>query len=379
MVYLERGDTMKRYIFLSVLCMFFANAMYAQLTKSQEGYLERKIAEAEAKQKKSVEAEKEKEREKERKKEQRHEQQRRQHEAQFNRQMNNLNSVSAEDYMTGQKQQTGGKGFQATTSKQGGSPTTPVANKRKTTNLSQTRNNNGSNSNRSRNTGSLINSGGNYTGDRYAIKPAGFGNTQQQAQVRKSANEYRYQYTMRQPKGKPNGNPVVTNLRRQQTAPKVSVQSYQASNQQNPQHVGNVQAQQQKPVQKKVWMENGKLVLDTSKGPIYSNLQQSYSSPDLARVDTRRIDYSTEIGNTTVYNLPEEAYHLSDRNNKITSANVKQIANDEKTQASLYQKMRQDALDGFSSFENRQKWEDIYDFGYHRTVTTSRTVTKKRN
>lgn len=371
---------MKRLIIISVMSIAFSNAMYAQLTKSQEGYLERKIAEAEAKQKKAAEEAREKEREKERKKEQRHEQQRREHEAQFNRQINNLNSVSAEDYMTGPKQQTGGKGFQATTSKQGGSPTTPVANKRKTTNLSQTRNNNGSNSNRSRNTGSLINSGGNYTGDRYAIKPAGFGNTQQQAQVRKSANEYRNQYTTRQPKGKPNGNPVVTNLRRQQTAPKVSVQSYQASNQQNPQHVGNVQAQQQKPVQKKVaWMENGKLVLDTSKGPIYSNLQQSYSSPDLARVDTRRIDYATEIHNITVYNLPEEAYHLSDRNNKITSANVRQRSNDTRTEAEQYKKMRQDALDGFSSFDNRQKWEDIYDYGYHKTVTTSRTVTKKRN
>lgn len=144
--------------------------------------------------------------------------------------------------------------------------------------------------------------------------------------------------------------------------------------------MGNVQVQQQKTVQKEVaWMENGKLVLDTSKGPIYSNLQQSYSSPDLARVDTRRIDYSTEIGNTTVYNLPEEAYNLSDRNNKITSANVRQRSNDTRTEAEQYKKMRQDAMSGFSSFDNRQKWENIYDYGYHRTITTSRKVTKKRN
>lgn len=252
--------------------------------------------------------------------------------------MNNLNSVSADDYMTGPRQQTGTKGFQATTYKQGESPTTPVANKRKTTNPRQTSNNNGSNSIRSRNTGALINSGGNYTGDRYNIKQAGFGNTQQQAQVRKSANEYRNQYTMRQQKGKPNGKPIVTNLRQQQTAPKISVQTVQAS----------------KPINIK---------------------PQSSSSSDLKPVDTRKIDYATEIHNITVYNIPDEAYHLSDRDNKIQST----YAGPGRTTLQQAQLMNKDRMNGFSSFNNRQKWEDIYSYEYYKTVKTSRTVTKKRN
>lgn len=369
---------MKKVVFLSVLSILVTNAMYAQLTKSQEGYLERKIAEAEAKHKKSVEAEKKKERETE----QRHEQQRIQHEAQFNRQMNNLNSVTAEDFLNTPQQQTGVKGFQATTYKAEGNLKAPVSTPRKNAKNHQTSNNGGRN-----NFGTPSYSGNNYSGDRYDFKHAGFGNTQQnRQQVRVPASQIRGKYKPRRTM-----NQSVVNLQNTTQKPKVKVQGSQQQRNvvQSPQQPRSVQGAEKVHTSQKqqvtgtsvnnkiAWMENGKIVLDTSK-PIY-RYPQSSSSSDLKPVDTRRIDYATKIHNITVYNLPEEAYNLSDRNNKITSANVRQRSNDTRTEAEQYKKMRQDAMSGFSSFDNRQKWEDIYDFGYHRTVTTSRTVTKKRN
>lgn len=363
---------MKRFFTLSLLCMLLANAAYAQtdrkkLNKGIDAAVEKAVREHNANQKKTAE----KARRKEREKQLRHEQQRKQHEANFNRQMNNLNSVSANDYMKGPQQKDGSNGFQATTYKAEGTPKAPVASKRKDMNNRQT---NGNGGNRLGNIGAQINSGGNYTGDRYNIKPAGFGNRQhQRTQVKKSTNEYRTLYTMRQPKGTPNGRPSVTTLQRQSTTPKVSVKPLA---QQKGQNVQKTQAQQHSPTQNKVaWMENGKFVLDTSK-PITIKTQSS-SSADLKSVDTRRIDYATEIKNITVYNIPNEAYNLSDKDNKKITANIK-IANDERTEASQGQKMTQDVMSGFSSFENRKKWEDIYSYGYHKTITTSRTVTKKR-
>lgn len=380
---------MRRFVFLSLLCIFFTNAMYAQtdirrISKGVEDAAEKALREYEAKQKKAAEEAKRKEREKA----QRHEQQRRQHEVQFNRQMNNLNSVSVEDYMTGPKQQAEGKGFQPTTYKAEGNQTAPVATPRKNLNNRQMSNNNGSN--RSRNTGALINSGGNYTGDRYNIKPAGYGiNQQNRQQTRVSANQIRGKY-------KPNRtmNQGIVNISRANIRPKTSVLRPQQQNNiknegkaqtqktlaqpKNEQNTNNMQIQQ-KPVQKKVWMENGKLVLDPSQGSIQSSLQESNSSPDLKNVDITKPKYATNVKKITAYDIPHEAYSLSDRNKKIISANVRPRTNNTRTEASQYQKMRQDAMDGFSSFDNRQKWEDIYGYEYYKTVKTSRTVTKKRN
>lgn len=364
---------MRRNVLILLLCIFSANVMYAQtdtrrLNRGLEDAVEKAVREHEAKQKKAIEEARRKEREKA----QRHEQQRRQHEAQFNRQMDNLNSVSAEDYMTGPKQQTGEKGLQATTYRAEENAKTPVATPRNNPNSRQSSNIISNSANRN-NYGTPSYSGLNYSGDRYDLKRAGFENTRQQPKARKPASEYRSQYTSRQPKSNSN-NKTITTIQHQQTPTRVSVQPLK---QQKKQQISNGQAKQQPPIQQKVaWVENGKIVLDTSK-PINMKPQSS-SSTDLKKVDTRKIDYATKIHNTTVYNLPEEAYNLSDRDNKRVSTNVKQRANDDRTESEQYKRMKEDLANGFSSFGNRKKWENIYDYGYHKTVTTSRTVTKKR-
>lgn len=362
---------MKRFFLLSLLGIALTNVTYAQLTSSQESYLERKILEAEAKQKKTAEEAKRKEREKE----QRHEQQRKQHEANFNRQMNNLNSVSAEDFLN--------RSHQQNASQQQENFNTQVnrfRDNQQTQNIVATQNKENINRSKGANyeNGSKIGTHGkigeNYTADRYEYKRAGFVNTQQRPQARVPVNEYRSRYSTRQPIGNTSGKPAITNLHRPNTSPRVSSPT---SKSQKSQNVGKVQTQQKRSIQNKVaWKENGKLVIDSSK-PVYTKTMSS-SSSDLKPVDAKRIDYATEIKNITVYNVPQDAYSLSDNDNKITSANVKPRTNETRTEATQYQKMRQDALDGFSSFDNRQKWEDIYGYGYHKTVTTSRTVVRKR-
>ena len=186
---------MKSFFLLSLLSIALTNVLYAQNNRVDERKLEaaieKAIREAEAKQKKAAEEA----REKERKKEQRHEQQRRQHEASFNRQMNNLNSVSAEDFLN--------RSHQQNASQQQGNFSTQV-NKFRDNQQSQNivAAPNKENINRSRGAnyenGSKIGTHGkigeNYTADRYEYKRAGFGNTQQRPQARVPANEYRSRY-----------------------------------------------------------------------------------------------------------------------------------------------------------------------------------------
>ena len=359
---------MKRFVLLLVLCMFITNATYAQLTKSQEGYLERQVNEALAKDKKAKEEKMRKELEME----QRHEQLRREQEENFNRQMNNLNQYNADDFLNMPQQQ---GIFRTTANGTSGSPNVPITAQPRNGNIQTDANN------RNYVIGTPSYSGNNYTGDRYNLRPAGFDNRSQRQQVRVPAHQIRGQYkpakTMRQ---------GVVNIRHQDASPRVTVQT--PLQQPNMQNVGNVQTQQrpvrqQAPVQEKVaWVKNGKIVLDPSK-PIYMK-PQSPSSADLTPVGMSRIDYATEIRNITVYNVPQEAYNLSDRDNKTTvSANVRKQMNVQResglTTNELARLAREDAASGFESINNPAKWANIYGRVDSGTMTVpSRIAIQKR-
>jgi len=366
--------------------------MYAQLTKSQEGYLERKIAEAEAKHKQGKAAEGAGE--KERKKEERHEQQRRQYEANFNKQMNNLNSVSAGDYINGPKRN-GMESSQATTYKAEVPHKAPVATQRKNGNKLQTNNNSGRN-----NIGSPSYSGNNYTGDRYNFKRADFGRTlQSNQQTRISENQIRGQY-----KPSRTMNQEVINTWQTHTPSRASMQrSPQQDNTQNVKSAqvqkkrgiketkqtanqqrtapdmpsSQIQQKEQLPVQKKAvfYGKNGNLNIDTSNG-LHPNTGQDNSSPDLAMPDMAKPKNATNTMKIKAFALPKnEAQYLSDRDNKTPST----YTGPGRTEMQQYQMGNKDMMNGFASFDNPQEWDYIYGVYYAGKVnTSSRVVTQKR-
>lgn len=360
---------MKRVVFI-LLCALLADVAYAQtdmrrVKRGVEAAVEKAMREHNAKQKKAKEEAERKEREKAR----RHEQQRRQHEANYNRQINNLNQVSAEDFLNTPRQQ-----GSTNTAINGASKNqqVPVTAQRKTnTNINRPTGTNYGNSGR---IGTPSYSGNDYTGDRYNFKRAGFNNTQPHEQVRVPANQYRQKY----PSQRPVGNQKVISMRSTKASSKVSIHtSAQQGHVQSARQVQTLPRPQTSVQRKVAWVENGKVHLDTSR-PIVIKSQPAFSA-DLSPVDTRKIDYATKVNNITVYTFPDEAYQLSDRDNKITSRNVKGLANDERTQAKQMQLMREDAMNGFSSIENRQKWEYIYGYVYVGEIKIpSRSATQKR-
>lgn len=367
--------------------MLFTNALYAQTNRKRlnngiDAAVEKAVREHNAKQKKAEEAKR-----KEREREQRQEQQRRQHEANFNRQIENLNSVSADDYITGPRQQTGTEEFQATTYKEEEPTKAPVATPRKNTNNRQASSNN-SRSGRS-NFGTPSYSGNNYPDDRYTNKPAGFGNTQKnRQQARVPASQIRGQYKPRRTM-----NQRVVNINNANIKPKTYIPRPQQQNniqnggnartretltqQRNVQNTNNMQIQQKRVQKKKAWIENGKLVLDPSQGPIHSSLQQSNSSSDLKTVDITKPEQATKVKEITAYDIPHEAYYLSGGNKKIIST----YAGSGRTIDQQAQLMNKDRMNGMKSFENPKEWENIYGVYNAGRVKTSSTVTvtKKRN
>ena len=390
---------MKRVVFI-LLCALLADGTYAQVN---EGYLIRKIEEAEAKAKKEREAKERKEREERIKTERRHEEQRRQHEANYNRQMNNLNQVSASDFINTPQQQKSGFSTKVKKFRENQQTPTVVA-------TPQKKNGNRANDDPFANSGKIGSpswSGNNYRGNLYDNKRAGFGNTQQRQQARVPASQIRGQY-------KPNQNmrQGVVNLQRTNAVPKANVQSPQqqrniaqnSQRQRSIQTTKKVQAQQKKqpPIREElVWVdhngnlrrENGNIQNGPSKSPVVLHIQQSSSSPDLAKVDTKRIDYATKANNITIYNMPNEAPrpkkaptskdkkneapYLSDRDNKKLSKSIN--GTDTKTAFELQQMHKKDMMSGMSSFDNRQKWQRTYDYEPVGPVKTpARQVTKKR-
>ena len=385
---------MKRVVFI-LLCVLFADAVYAQSHEEKmrrihnglEAAVDKAMREHEAKAKKEREAKERKEREERIKTERRHEQQRRQHEANFNRQMENLNQVSAEDFLNSPQQHEGGFSTKVKKFRENQQTPTVVATPKKE-NVKRANGDPFANSGR---IGSTSWSGNNYRGNLYDNKRAGFGNTQQRQQTRVPANQIRGQY-------KPNRkmNQGVVNLLRTNTMPKAKVQRtlQQGNITQNSQQQKSfqttkkvqVQQKQQPPIREElVWVdhngnlrrENGNIQNGPSKSPVVLYIQQSSSSPDLAKVDTRRIDYATKANNITIYNMPNEAPYLSDRDNKRPAKSGKGTGT--KTDYELQQQMRKDMMSGMSSFDNRQKWERTYDYEPVGPVKTpARQVTKKR-
>ena len=396
---------MKRVVFI-ILCVLFADAVYAQsheekMRRIRNG-VEAAVAKAEAKAKKEREAKERKEREERIKTERRHEQQRRQHEANFNRQMENLNLVSAEDFLNSPQQHEGGFSTKVKKFMENQQTPTVVATPKK----ENTKRANGDPFANSGRIGSASWSGNNYRGNLYDNKRAGFGNTQQRQQARVPANQIRGQY-------KPNQNmrQGVVNLQRTNAVPKAKMQRTQpqivgqaSQRQRSIQTTKKVQAQQKKqpPIREElVWVdhngnlrrENGNIQNGPSKSPVVLYIQQSSSSPDLAKVDTKRIDYATKANNITIYNMPNEAPrppkaptspdikneapYLSDRDNKKLSKSIN--GTDTKTAFELQQMHKKDMMSGMSSFDNRQKWQRTYDYEPIGSVKTpARQVTKKR-
>lgn len=395
---------MKRVVFI-ILCVLFADAVNAQSHEEKmrriHNGLEVAVAKAEAKAKKEREAKERKEREERIKTERRHEEQRRQHEANYNKQMNNLNQVSAEDFLNSPQQHEGGFSTKVKKFRENQQTPTVVATPKK----ENTKRANGDPFANSGRIGSASWSGNNYRGNLYDDKRAGFGNTQQRQQARVPANQIRGQY-------KPNQNmrQGVVNLQRTNAVPKTNVQSPQqqrniaqsSQQQKSVQTTKKAQQKQQPPVREElVWVdhngnlrrENGNIQNGPSKSPVILYIQQSSSSPDLAKVDTRRIDYATKVNNITIYKMPNEATrlpkaptspdikneapYLSDRDNKKSSKSIN--GTDTKTAFELQQMHKKDMMSGMSSFDNRQKWQRTYDYEPVGPVKTpARQVTKKR-
>ena len=389
---------MKRVVFIIIYFMF-VHVAYAQLTNSQVGYLEKKVAEAEAKAKKEQEAKKRKERKERIKTERRHEQQRRQHEANYNRQMINLNQVSASDFINSPQLQEGSYNTKVKKFREDQQNTNvPISKEDRVNQLD------GDPFGNSDKIGTPSYSGLNYTGNRYNNDCSGFDNIKPQIKI--PTTQIRGKY-------KPNRNmrQGVTNLQRTNTVPKVHGSSQKRNIAQRPQKqrdtqdIRNVQAQQKQqiPVREKlVWIDyNGNLQSEneiiknsSSKKPVYLYIQQTSSSPDLAKVDTRRIDYATKVNNITIYNMPDEnsnlqkiptsseinneASYLSDKDNKIITKSPKVTVT--KTDYKLQQMAKKDMMNGMGSFDNRQKWERIYDYEPVESGLVkipARSVTKK--
>lgn len=365
--------------------------MYAQPRTTDTGALgkavERAVLEAEAKQRRAAEEA----RRKEQKKEQRHEQQRRQHEAQYTRQMNNLNSVSAGDYMTGPRQQYGTQRFHATTHHAAGGQTPPVTTQRKNGSR-QVSGNNGSSSGRS-NFGTYSYSGNNYTGDRYNIRPAGFDDTRQLQQVRKPAEQIRGQY-------KPGRTMSQGVISTRQTNIPTRVSVHRSPRQNNNQNAGSVQAprtsksqqalRQQRTAQSVAGAQTpqkrqipvgeqvgtGRIVnIDPSKG-LVPNTGQDNSSPDLTPVEIPNSPGSRNRGKMQAFALPQnEAPYLSDRDIII---NAKKIGSG-RTDLQQFHMHHKDLMNGMRSFENQEEWDYIYNVSpvgkvknYSRMVRSNR-------
>ena len=79
----------------------FISGSYAQLTDAQKSYIEKKVLEAE----KAYKAKQEAEKQKQQQTQERHETQKREQTHQFNKKMENLNSISAENFMSGPSNQ----------------------------------------------------------------------------------------------------------------------------------------------------------------------------------------------------------------------------------------------------------------------------------
>lgn len=82
----------------------------------------------------------------------------------------------------------------------------------------------------------------------------------------------------------------------------------------------------------------------------------------------------SDFANITVYNVPQEAYNLSDRDNKMTvSANVRKQMDVQRvsglTTNELARLAREDAASGFESINNPAKWENVYGRVNSGTIT----------
>lgn len=370
---------MKRRLIISLLSLLSFTTSFSQIYKTKE-YIEAvKATDREYNRQKAAEKAAEKDREQQ----ERHEQQRIRHDAKFTQQMNKLNGISAGDYLnsppiqeTGQKSSIKSKSANSSVNKR----TTVVAS-------SSNENDNRKSNNPFANSGKIgtqSKSDNNYTGDRYSNKHSTLGTTRRQLQIRKTADEYRKQYPTAQPRNKKIEKQGVMRVHTPSTKPRVDnkvLQQAKNSQKQITQPFVNKQAAtyQQETSERKVVQtsKSGKLIINDPQKVVM--IQQEYSSSDLAPVDTRRIDYATEIKNINVYSLPNEAQNLYDNNNNKLPNKVP-LAKDEITEETRTKMMKEDVANGFASFDNRRMWEYIYDYEYNRTIKIpSSTVKKTKN
>lgn len=304
-----------------------------------------------------------------------------QYDRNFQKQMTSLNQTTAEDYMSPPLQ---GNNYKEEDNKFAEDQQMPTAVATPPKTIS------------SRSQGPFANSGiigtpsysgNNYTGDRYKLKPAGFGNTQQQqyqqqqraripaSQIRdkfkkpertmhqsvintKQANIPTRASFQRPPQQDNLQNVAPVQAQRIQGTQKTTQASYQQKTTPNS---ATSQMQQKRPVpvrearETKVWIDvNGKHV-DTSNGSIYPTTGRDNSSADLAPVEILNPN-GTKRAKINAYNIPNEARHLSDTDNKILPT----YTGSGRTTMQQHQLMKKDLMNGMRSFDNPREWDYIY-------------------
>lgn len=387
---------MKRIILSISLCLCFYGSMSAQMSESEmANVIMKKYNEELAKRRKAAE----RARQEKIKTEQRHARQQQGLERTFTRQMDNLNSYSTDNFVQGPQQPNVSRYYQATTYKQGNKKTVPQATPKKNTNNNSADKKTppqygGSNS--------QIPTGKGYTGDRYTKKSSGYGKNKPQQQANYSESTIR---GMVKPGRTMYNNTVISSSAN--IKPRISVpQSLQPVNRQNggkgktdqtltkqndatkQKNPTNTQLQKknQLPVQDKAVTVNkfGKIVIDTSKGPIYPDTQKDQMSTDFDNTvvkipDNRNAQQQQQ--KVTVYEIPQEVYklspkandnNLSDNNNNKLPAKPK-TSSDEITEHDLYKESMKLMYSGATLSE----WAEISGYGYSKSVKT-KTIVKRR-
>lgn len=388
-----------RYLILSVL-MFFLCSTVVNAQSSLERNLEKVVMKKVEEYKREQAAKKHQEQQKE--------QLGRQIKIDSQKNLNSLNQTKAENYLNPPQHQ---KSMQNATEQPGhnfnskginnNGETRQIPSVVATPKMAKTNHSKGTAFGNSGNIGTPTYSGNNYTGDRYNLKPAGFSNIQQ---PRKTSEQIRGQY-----KPSRTMNQGVINTQQTHTPSRASMQrspqqdntqnvesvqaqktrgthkTQQASNQQRiaqktrgtqkmqqasnqqrtEQNIASTQMPQKKEVPIREHVGANRIVnINPSQGP-HPNTGRDNSSPDFrpAEIPNPNGGMGTKA-KYTAYKIQNEAYNLSDRDNKTPS----KYTGLGRTEMQQYQMGSKDMMNGFASFDNPRKWDYIYNVEFAGTV-----------
>lgn len=398
---------MKRLLLIIIGCAFISGS-YAQLTKEQISYIEKKALEAE----KAYKAKQEAEKQKQQQTEERHETQRWEQTQQFNKKMEQLNNTTAENYFNGPStgQQTNTKqqtSFTATKYqdiqnedvKKNVTVATRIKAQDSEKERTQTPKDQAGEATPTQNKTMMET----HEGWKKEYLKAKKWPTDKSNRVEKPGRIMNPKYTNYQAKG-PNGKPTAINTQQTNAQPRVKIpnpsksapansplapknngNAASSSNQKiNPQNNNQASAStnatkpQGTPQQSKgVYYENGKLIIDNSR-PIYVT-QESSSSADLGRVEIPQFKQQNiqEINPNLYPKIKEpeaknkrkatpivDTTGLNDRKNKQTYSEARKKGKIEgQTTLEVFHELQKDMMSGMASFSNPIKWERIYGVG----------------